>query len=263
MPEGHKTHHLAQLHGSILRDHPLRITSPQGRFRGDARKVNGQLLSEVRAAGKHLFYEFDSGRIIHIHLGRYGKFRQHSAPPPRPVGQVRMRMVGSEHAFDLTGPSTCRVIDPDQRDEVVAKLGPDPLDGGRPSTVWNNIRHSGKPIGGLLLDQAVVAGIGNIFRAEVLFETKLDPSTPGNELSKPSFDRLWRSLRKMMQTGLKYGRIISVTAREAGMPLAKVQAKDRFRVYGKTDCPTCGGPISTPEIAARKLYMCVGCQTQQ
>ncbi|MDA9857707.1 Fpg/Nei family DNA glycosylase [Rubripirellula sp.] len=262
MPEGHKTHHLAKLHHSILCDHPLRITSPQGRFRGDARKVNGQCLSTVRAAGKHMFYEFDSGRIIHVHLGRYGKFRQHDAPPPLPVGQVRMRMVGADHAFDLTGPSTCRVIDQAVRDEVVAKLGPDPLDGGRSSVAWENVRHSSKPIGGLLLDQAVVAGVGNIFRAEVLFETRLDPYTPGNELSKESFDRLWRSLRKMMRTGLKYGRIISVTAREAGVPLSEVQAKDRFRIYGKTECPSCGGPICTPEIAARKLYLCESCQTQ-
>jgi len=239
----------------------LRVTSPQGRFRGDARKVSGQVLAEVRAAGKHLFYEFDSGSIIHVHLGRYGKFRQHDAPPPRPVGQVRMRMVNGSHALDLTGPTTCRVIDRETQTEVITKLGPDPLAGGRRAEVWKRIHSSLKPIGALLLDQSVIAGVGNIFRAEVLFEVGIDPRTPGSELSKESFDRIWRSLRKMMQTGLKYGRIISVTAREAGKPLSQVEGKDRFRIYGKTDCPQCGGPISTPEIAARKHYVCFNCQS--
>lgn len=261
MPEGHKTHHLAQQHRGFLCDQPLRVTSPQGRFRSDARKVSGQVLADVRAAGKHLFYEFDSGSIIHVHLGRYGKFRQHDAPPPRPVGQVRMRMVNGSHALDLTGPTTCRVIDPQQQREVIAKLGPDPLAGGRPAEVWKRIAASPKPIGALLLDQSVIAGVGNIFRAEALFEVGIDPHTPGNELPKHSFDRLWKSLRKMMNTGLKYGRIISVTAREAGKPLSQVEGKDRFRIYGKTDCPRCGGPIYTPEIAARKHYVCFQCQS--
>ncbi|MEM8667251.1 MAG: DNA-formamidopyrimidine glycosylase family protein [Planctomycetota bacterium] len=261
MPEGHKTHHLALQHRNLLAEQTLKVTSPQGRFRGDARKVSGQILADVQAAGKHLFYEFESGLMIHIHLGRYGKFRQHEAPAPNPVGQVRMRMAGADHTLDLTGPTTCRVIDQEVRDEVIAKLGPDPLAGGRSTGVWKKIQTSPKPIGALLLDQTIVAGVGNIFRAEVLFEVGLDPQTPGNELKKESFDKLWRSLCKMMRTGLKYGRIISVTAREAGMPLAKLPSKERFRIYGKTECPRCGGAISVPEIAARKLYVCYHCQT--
>jgi endonuclease-8 len=262
MPEGHKTHYLARQHREGLRDRVIRVTSPQGRFRADASKVSGQVLADVRATGKHLFYEFDSGRIIHIHLGRYGKFRQHHAPPPRPVGQVRMRLACDHLALDLTGPTTCRVIDRDEQDNVLRRLGPDPLAGGRSAAVWKNVSSSPKPIGALLLDQSVVAGVGNIFRAEVLFETGIDPLTPGNELSKSSYDRAWRSLRKMMKTGLQYGRIITVTAREAGMPLSQVQGSDRFRIYGRAQCPRCGGPISTPEIAARKLYVCHHCQTQ-
>jgi endonuclease-8 len=170
-------------------------------------------------------------------------------------------MASPDYTLDLTGPTTCRVIDDEQRDAVLAKLGPDPLAGGRSSAVWKRVRESQKPIGALLLDQSIVAGVGNIFRAEVLFETELDPLTPGNELTKGSFDRLWRSLSKMMRTGLKYGRIISVTAREAGMPLSQIPNKERFRIYGRTVCPRCGGPISTPEIASRKLYVCQHCQT--
>ena len=81
------------------------------------------------------FYEFESKTIVHVHLGRYGKFRQRESPPPKPVGQIRMRLVGPNATVDLTGRTTCRVIDPSQRLDVVDRLGPDPLAGGKKSEV--------------------------------------------------------------------------------------------------------------------------------
>lgn len=262
MPEGHKTHFLAREHHDLLgKEAPLKVTSPQGRFREDARKVSGRCLESVRAAGKHLFYQFEGAAIVHVHLGRYGKFRQRESPPPKPVGQIRMRMVGSNASLDLTGPTTCRVIDSELQKEVLKRLGPDPLAGGKKSDVWKNMTKSGKPIGALLLDQAVVAGVGNIFRAEILFEAGLDPHIPGSDLSQDSFDRLWKSLKRMMTVGLKHGKIIAVTAGEAGMPLAKIPEDQRFRVYGQTECPQCDSPISTVEVAARRLYLCKHCQS--
>lgn len=261
MPEGHKTHHLAREHAGLLVGHPLRVTSPQGRFSADARRINGGVLDDVEAVGKHLFYHFEGDRSLHIHLGRYGKFRQHDAPAPKPVGQVRARIASDQVVVDLTGPTTCHVIDSEQKRVVVSKLGPDPLAGGRPGPVWQKVSRSDKPIGALLLDQSVVAGVGNIFRAEILFEVEMDPETPGREMTKESFDRLWRSLTRMMKKGLRYGRIISVTAAEAGMPLSKVDGKDRFRVYGKQACPRCQTPVETIESASRKLYWCRTCQT--
>ena len=184
------------------------------------------------------FYEFESKTIVHVHLGRYGKFRQRESPPPKPVGQIRMRLVGPNATVDLTGPTTCRVIDPSQRLDVVDRLGPDPLAGGKKSEVWKNISERNQPIGALLLDQAVVAGVGNIFRAEVLFETELDPRIPEKSLSEESFDLFWKLLTRLMRVGLRHGLIIAVTAREAGLPLAKVPDNRRFRVHGRTELPS-------------------------
>jgi endonuclease-8 len=171
-----------------------------------------------------------------------------------------MRIVGRSRALDLNGPTTCRVIDGRARDEVIARLGPDPLGGGNKQPVWEKVRVSNRPIGALVLDQSVVAGVGNIFRAELFYELGLDPRTPGNAIDESTFATLWRSLLKMMRTGLKYGKIITVTAKEAGVPLATLEGNDRFRVYGKETCPTCGGTIETLEIASRKLYWCPRCQ---
>ncbi|TWU56474.1 Endonuclease 8 1 [Rubripirellula tenax] len=262
MPEGHKTHFIARRHSAMFAGQTLKVTSPQGRFTADAKKVSGRTLESVEAAGKRIFYAFEGGRIVHIHLGRYGKFRELSSPPPLPIGQVRIRMVGDRESIDLNGPTTCQLINNEQRDRLVAALGPDPLAGGKKSEVWKNVSQSGKPIAGLLLDQSVVAGVGNIFRAEVLFETLVDPTTPGDELSESAFDAVWSSLTKMMKTGLKYGKIISVTAKEAGKPLKDLENKDRFRIYGKPRCPRCDNAIDAIEIASRRLYLCSRCQTR-
>ncbi len=262
MPEGHKTHFLARQHTGQLADQSLDVSSPQGRFADDAKLVNGRMLLSVAAAGKHLFYEFEGGAIVHVHLGRYGSFAEHPSPPPPPVGQVRMRMIGRDVTLDLRGPTRCRVIDDDQRSAVRSKLGPDPLAGGRKADIRRNLTGSAKPIAALLLDQSLVAGVGNIFRAEMLFEANIAPATAGNLLTNDSFERLYRALKRQMNAGLKHGKIVSVTASEAGRSLADVNGSDRFRVYGKTRCPRCDSAIKTGEFAARKLYYCESCQLQ-
>ena len=238
----------------------IRVTSPQGRFRSDARRVNRRVLDRVEAVGKHLFYHFDGDRIVHVHLGRYGSYTELPSPPPPPVGQVRMRMRSDHQTIDLRGPTACRVITPEDREAITARLGPDPLAGGSKTVVRDLFQSRDKPVAALLLDQTLIAGVGNIFRAEVLFEIGMNPLTPGRQLTDEAFERLWRSNLAMMRKGLKYGKILGVTAKEAGRPLAQVEGKDRFRIYGKSHCPSCNGTVETPDIAARRLYYCPRCQ---
>lgn len=171
-----------------------------------------------------------------------------------------MRIVSETATLDLNGPTQCRVIDVADRDQVLARLGPDPLAGGSAADVWKNIMSSKQPIGALLLDQAVIAGIGNIFRAEALFEIAMNPEIRGCDLDRKSFDRLWRVLVRMLRIGVKHDQIIAVTAKEAGKPLGKLDKHERLRVYGKTTCSRCGRPIAVVKVAARKLYACLRCQ---
>ncbi|TWU03325.1 Fpg/Nei family DNA glycosylase [Neorhodopirellula pilleata] len=260
MPEGHKTHYLASEHNALFAGETLGVSSPQGRFSADAKKIDGCVLASVRAVGKHLFYEFENARIVHVHLGRYGSFAVQDSPPRPPRGQVRMRWIGSAQTLDLRGPTQCRVIDHETQTEICEKLGPDPLSGGKKSDVFAKVSASGKPIGGLLLDQTILAGVGNIFRAEILFEIGMDPKLPGNEIDPSRFNDLWKSMTKMMRVSLKHGRIISVTSKEAGKPLTQLGNDERFRVYGKTHCPRCNGKISQDKIASRKMYFCERCQ---
>lgn len=261
MPEGHKTHHLARQHRSLLVDTSPIISSPQGRFTADARKVSRRRIETIEAVGKQLFYHFEGNRIVQIHLGRYGSFQQQASPPAKPVGQVRMRVRTNDVTIDLRGPTRCRVIDTDLHQEIIDSLGPDPLGGGRSLDVFKALAASPKPIAALLLDQSIVAGIGNILRAEILFEIGMAPSLPGCDLTAEQFRQLWKSTVAMMKKSLRYGQIISVTAKEAGKPLTRLGRNERFRVYGCDMCPACGTKIAVENFASRKLYYCPSCQS--
>lgn len=261
MPEGHKTHAIARQHNECFAGKRVSVTSPQGRFSDGASRIDGKRLQKVEAIGKQLFYRFGKDLVLQIHLGRYGKFKEHSLPVPDPVGSVRLRMISKERVIDLSGPTTCRIIDDKTQASIVGKLGPDPLAGGKPQEVFAAFQSSNKPVGALLLDQSVIAGVGNIFRAELLFELEIAPTVPAKELSRAQFNQLWKSLCKMMNVGLKYGKIITVTATEAGKPLNQLENKERFRVYGKSQCPKCNTAIEKPKIAGRPLYMCPSCQS--
>ena len=104
------------------------------------------------------------------------------APLPEAVGQVRMRMVGADYGTDLRGPTVCEVIDEGQVSDVVARLGPDPLrSDADPSWAWARITKSRRPIGALLMDQTVIAGVGNVYRSELLFRHRIDPFRPGRD----------------------------------------------------------------------------------
>jgi endonuclease VIII len=158
MPEGHTLHRLARLHQRRFGRAPVMVSSPQGRFVEGAATVNGRILKKASAWGKHLFHHYEGGRVVHVHLGLYGTFSEVPVPMPLPVGQVRMRMIGAEYGTDLRGPTVCEIIEEPEIADVIARLGPDPLrrdaDG---STAWARIRKSRRPIGALLMDQAVIA----------------------------------------------------------------------------------------------------------
>jgi endonuclease-8 len=259
VPEGHKTHYLARHHSNLLAGYKLRVTSPQGRFAEDAKQVDGQKLEAVQAVGKHLFYCFPKGRLIHVHLGRYGSFKEHVGAP-EPKGLVRMRLMGSTVTIDLNGPTQCRVIDTEKRAEIEAGLGPDPLGDGTCAQAWQRVKTSQQPLGAILLDQSIIAGIGNIFRAELLFELSLSPLRKGSELTATEFRALWKVLLRMMRVSTKHNQIIALTAREAGKPLDRLDSDQRLRIYGKSHCPRCACEIRVLKIAARKLYVCPTCQ---
>ncbi len=261
MPEGHTLHRLARVQRARFAGHVIEVTSPQGRFAG-ADLVDGRLLDDVTAHGKHLFAAFGD-RIVHVHLGLFGKFAIGEGDPPVPRGAVRMRWVADTGWADLRGPTACEVLSPSEVEAIVARLGPDPLRSGADGQrAYARIARSRAPIAGLLMDQAVLSGVGNVYRAEILYRHRLDPYLPGRLLDASRWHVLWKDLVVLMRAGLRSGRIVTTEPGDRTRPHGRVLADDAFYVYRRTGlpCRVCATPISMQVLATRKLYWCPTCQ---
>ena len=170
-------------------------------------------------------------------------------------------MIGYERAFDLNGPNACELLSKTEFETLKNRIGADPLrSDADPEHAWQRITKSRKAIGGLLLDQSVIAGIGNIYRAEILFILGIHPEVKGNELSREQFDQLWALTVKLLKVGLKYNRIITVDRKDVDKPLSRLTRFERILVYKKNRCSTCGNRVRQWEVAARKMYACENCQ---
>ena len=249
--------------------------SPQGRFAGSAELIDGSELLGAEAWGKHLFVAFPGDRLVHVHLGLYGTFAVHPAVSdvPEPVGQVRLRLVAPAQAqreaayADLRGATTCELVTVAQRDAVVARSGPDPIrPDADPVRAWERIRRSRAPLGGLLMDQTVLAGVGNVYRAELLFRHRMHPLRPGSTLRVGQFREMWDDLVELMAEGVRTGRIDTVrpehTPEAMGRPPRVDDHGGEVYVYRRTGqaCHVCGSQVRTDVLLGRNVFWCPRCQ---
>lgn len=266
MPEGHTLHRLARLHQRRYAGAPVAVSSPQGKFT-DASAVDGQVLVKAEAYGKHLFHHYGPAGTVHVHLGLYGTFTEAVLPVAAPVGQVRMRMAGGTHWTDLRGPTRCELLNPEQVDAITARLGPDPLRrDAKPERAFERISASRTSLAVLLLDQAVLAGVGNVYRAELLFRHRIAPMRPGRALDSVLWKEMWTDLVTLMRYGVRVGRIDTVEPEHMPQATGRAPRQDRHGgevyVYRRTGqpCLVCGTPILHRELAGRNLYWCPVCQ---
>lgn len=273
MPEGHTLHRLAGAISERFAGRVVEVTSPQGRFADAAALLTGSVLAGAEAWGKHLFVEYAGERFVHVHLGLYGKFDVYDGPVPSPVGEIRMRIVaaGPETSpggyADLRGATTCELLTADQRGQVIERLGPDPLrDEADAERAWRRVSRSRAPIGGLLMDQTVLAGVGNVYRAEVLFRHRIHPLRPGNTLRRAQFQAMWDDLVDLMRLGVATGRIDTVRDEHTPEAMGREPRKDdhggEVYVYRRhaQPCHVCGSTVRTEVLAARNLFWCPRCQ---
>lgn len=269
MPEGHTLHRLAAALDQAFAGHPVRVSSPQGRFAESAALLDGRTVEGAESWGKHLWVRFDADDLVHVHLGLYGRFDvldDVEAVPP-PVGQVRLRLVradGRTTAYaDLRGATACELQTPEQREALVARLGPDPLrPDADPDRVWQRIRRSRAPIAGLLMDQSVVAGIGNVYRAELLHRHRVDPFRPGTSLRPSRWTAMWEDLVTLMADGVRTGVIRTVRPgdlTEAERRDVTARVSYVYRRAGEP-CRVCGTRVRLRELQGRNLYWCPKCQ---
>jgi len=262
MPEGHTIHRIVKDHSPLLVGGPVVVSSPQGRFAADAELVNGVTLERIEPYGKHLFYWWANGLVGHVHLGLFGKFRVSRGPGPFPVeGQVRMRLATDTGTIDLAGPTDCSIGSADDRDAIVARLGPDPLRrDAKPDVALQRMARSKLPIGAVLLDQKVLAGIGNVYRAEALFVNGIHPQRITNTCTADELRAVWDTLAAMLRQGVKDNRIVTVDRRQVPIPPGKFRRGDTTYVYHRELCLKCGSTVQTVKLGGRSCYFCPTCQ---
>lgn len=250
----------------------MRASSPQGRFAEGAALIDGARLTGTDAWGKHLFHTYadhpdGEPLILHVHLGLYGRVREGSGHPEPPRGALRLRLLtaGEDDPrwLDLRGPTACELLTAPERDVLLARLGPDPLRQGTDPAAWQSrVRRSRAPLGTLLLDQSVVAGIGNVYRAELLFRQGIDPHLTGREVDPAVLDAAWLDLVQLMRAGVRSGRIVTTAPEHRGRPAGPVRRLDAHYVYGRAGlpCRVCGTEVVDGQLGARRLFWCPTCQ---
>ncbi len=215
MPEGHTLRRLAQALDAAFAGTTPVATSPQGRFTEGAALLNGRAVVAASAWGKHLFVEFQGEQWLNVHLGLIGKFSVESYAPyagaPPVWGQVRLRLLTADHVADLRGAAVCQVVSPEEVDAIVARLGPDPLRAEQdPDRAWARITKSGRPIAELVMDQSILAGVGNVYRCEVLYRNRVDPFRPGTEIRTRTWQAIWSDLVELMTLGVSFNQILTM-----------------------------------------------------
>ncbi len=304
MPEGHTVHRISALFAEVFEGEVVRASSPQGRFAEGAALITGTRLERAEAIGKQLFLHLEAERILRVHLGIYGAWdvttlqgqtvRAGSAQslslgapratrrrlgegeaafdadepfPPPPRGAVRLRLETDTVVADLRGPTACEVQTPEEAQAVMKRLGPDPLRDrgitGQREFVARLLATS-RAVGQVLMDQSVVSGIGNVYRAEILFRHALDPHTPSSGLSDEVAVALWKDWAGLLADGVKTGVMVTRNDLDAsGRQQALRSAKERYFVYKREGlpCRTCGTSVQMELMATRKLYFCPRCQS--
>ncbi|MDP6283950.1 MAG: zinc finger domain-containing protein [Acidimicrobiales bacterium] len=261
MPEGHTIHRLSKDLRSDLSAGVVKATSPQGRFERGASLINRKLLVTSEAWGKHLFLTFSGETILHIHLGLIGKFRP-QALEHEPSDTVRLRLEGSR-AWHLTGPQKCALVPKEELLRVIDDLGPDPLRrGSKCEDFVSGLTNRKTPIAVALLDQSVIAGVGNVYRAEFLFLLGIHPQRPSYDLTQTELEELWEVSVSQLRQGVRLNRIVTVSQTDSGTSPGRLKPEDALYVYKREGqpCRRCGSLIRVAKLAGRSCWWCDRCQ---
>lgn len=253
--------------GAVVAD--ATIASANGRM-GQTNQRGTDLDRVYDDAGENSLTSIGAPRRARVHVRMSeqttGLADESAEWPPPVVGQVRLRLLTDSVCADLRGPTACTVQTPDEVAAVVAKQGPDPLvddvqEGEERFTAV--IRRKPTPIGLLLMDQSVVSGIGNVYRAEMLFRALLNPHTPGRDVPEEVVRGLWRDWVRLLAIGVETGQMMTMDDLDAdAYRRAMANRADRHWVYHRAGlpCRVCGTEIALEEMATRKLYWCPNCQ---
>ena len=265
MPEGNEIYRYAELHRETFVGKTICVETPNGRF-PDAALLTGRKLKAVLTHGKHLGYDFGRDRKLHVHLGRFGDFTEGKMPFPEAKGALRMRWSTRTDWLELRGAIDCSVYTDQQWQALESRLGADPMaPNADPSPAFAYVQKAKQAIGALLMDQTVFAGIGNIYRAELLYRAKQNPFTADKDVSPKTMKLIWKDAVKLMPDGMVDRRIVTTRAKDRPHPTGQARREEVHYVYRRhgKPCFVCGSTILRTEMAGRTLYWCPTCQPDE
>ncbi len=222
-------------------------------------KVIGQKITALSRRGKYLFFHLSGGWVLVMHMKMTGSLLVN--PSDTRFTRAILHLDGGVdmHFWD---PRKFGVmwLEGDES-AVVEKLGPEPLDDEfTPEKLAEILCNRTAPVKPVILDQSFIAGIGNMYADEALFEAKIHPQRPAGSLAAGEIQRLYDAIKHVLQKGLySKGASIRNYIRPDGRPGT---AHDEFKVahgVGK-NCPDCGAPIKRIVVRGRGTYFCPECQ---
>jgi endonuclease-8 len=234
----------------------------------DDQPIVGQTIESVTSRGKHLLMAFSGGLTLHTHMRMNGSWHLYRPGErwQRPRSEMRIlvstdRIVAVGFSVPIAELLSRREL---ARHSQLRSLGPDPLQAGfdRGEVVKRIRDQSSAAIGDVLLDQRVVAGIGNVLKSEVLFVAGLNPFTPARSLDDAAVNRAIDALRELMAASV----VDSASAPPAfgRRTTRSLDPAARLWVYGRSGkpCRRCGTPVQSKKTGAdaRISYWCPTCQ---
>ena len=240
---------------TLFWDRIVRAPSP-GEF---ISQVVGQTVTGISRRGKYLFFHLSGGSRLVMHMKMTGSLL--IDPPDDRFTRALFNLDNGTvlHFWDPRKFGVMWLADSDE--EVSARLGPEPLDDGfTPAALAKLLQGRTAPVKPVLLDQAVIAGIGNMYADEALFDARIHPLKMAGSLSGEEIERLHVSIIKVLWKALRNkGASVRNYIRPDGNPGT---AHDEFKVahgVGK-GCPNCGSPIELIVVRGRGTYLCPRCQ---
>ncbi len=222
----------------------------------------GRQFTSMGRRGKYLLLGLDDGRTLVVHLRMTGRlvWREREAPP-EPYERARLVLDGGSDLrwSDLRKFGTWRIVE--SADEIVRRLGPEPIDGDFSlAALRAALAGRSAPVKAVLLDQRRVAGLGNIYVDEALFEARVRPDTPAGALSPAAVRRLFASTRAVLERGIEHrGASFKDYVDGQGNPGQQHMYVQVFRRTGKP-CYACGAAIERTVVGGRATHFCPRCQ---
>jgi len=223
---------------------------------GLGRALKGRKLERTRRHGKHLLAALDDGRWLAFHFGMTGRFDHFRDGEEDPkYDRLRLDFAGGEHLAYVNKRLLGRVEITGDADEFIRgkSLGPDALSLDE-KTFRARLRGKRGALKSVLMDQTVLAGIGNVYSDEILYHAKLHPRAAVDDLDDRALKRLYRQMRRVLETAVEKG--AGAEDFEGRVPKGWLLANRRKGA----DCPRCDGKVAVLKMQGRTAYYCPGCQ---